>query len=110
MMLGRLGFGALYFFILQSWAITLEIVVRSLVTGSTRSCIANGSAEGKGKEKKEPEMIWRVLGYIWVLSWFVAVGPLIQQPMIDAGVFTNNGFEELKVTRMVGRWLALDVI
>jgi hypothetical protein len=72
--------------------------------------MANGSAEGKEKEKKEPAIIWKALGYIWVLLWFVAVGPLMQQPMIDAGVFINNGFEELKVTRMVGRWLALDDI
>lgn len=100
-MVGYVSFGAVYFFMLQPWVITFEIAVRYFVTGSTHSSsMVNG---------KEAGTTWKLLGYVWVLSWFVAVGPFLQQPMIDTGVFVA-GLKDSEVARMAGRWLALDVI
>ncbi|KAF5359451.1 hypothetical protein D9756_002935 [Leucocoprinus leucothites] len=98
MMLGYGGNGALLFFVVQAWAITLEVVVRYLITESTR---ANAS-------EKPPTGIRRLLGYVWVFCWFVAVTPLIQQPMVEAGLFL--GHENSALAQKVGRWLGLDVI
>jgi len=78
MMQGFLGFGAFKFFALQPWAITLEIFVGYLITGSAR-------VDG-GAKTRELGMNWRAVGYIWVFCWFVGVGHLIHQPMIDAGL------------------------
>lgn len=96
MMLGHEGSGAFYFFVLQPWAITLEAMIKYLVTGSTRP------------SDKPPALIWRLLGYSWVVSWFVLVTPFIQQPMVEAGLFFGTPGSAL--TQKVGRLLALDVI
>jgi len=96
MMQGYLGFGAFKFFALQPWAITLEVLVRYMITGSIR-------VNGDGKTQ-ELGMTWRAVGYIWVFCWFVGVGHLIQQPMVDAGTFL---LEHSELTMNVGRWLAL---
>jgi hypothetical protein len=96
MMLGRGGTGAFCFFILQPWIITLEIAVRYLITVDTPT------------NEKLPPLKWRLLGYFWVISWFFAVAPFIQQPMIEAGVFV--GPSDSRLTQSVGRWLAIDVI
>ncbi|KXN80615.1 hypothetical protein AN958_09405 [Leucoagaricus sp. SymC.cos] len=95
-----LGFGGddgvFYFFVLQAWAVTLEVLVRFLVTGSARA------------SNTPPPMGWRLLGYLWVGCWFVVVTPLVQQPMIEAGLF--KGPSNVALTQRVGRWLTLDVI
>ena len=96
MMQGFLGFGAFKFFALQPWAITLEVFVRYLITGFARI-----NDDGK---TREPGMKWRAVGYIWVFCWFVGVGHLIQQPMVDAGAFL---LERSELTTDVGSWLAL---
>lgn len=100
MMQGYLGFGAFKFFTLQPWAITLEVLIGYLITGLGR---INGDAKAQ-----ELGVIWRMIGYIWVVSWFVAIGHLMQQPMVDAGVFV--GLEHSELTRKIGRWLALEAI
>ncbi|KAF9450452.1 hypothetical protein P691DRAFT_701161 [Macrolepiota fuliginosa MF-IS2] len=96
MMLGYGGSGALYFFVLQAWAITLEMAIQYLVTGSTRP------------SNKPPALIWRLLGYAWVVSWFILVVPFMQQPMIEAGMFVT--IPRSALTQKVTKLLALDVI
>jgi hypothetical protein len=98
MMLGYGGHGAFTFFILQAWAITLELGMQYLLTGSILR--KNGN--------KSPMLIWRIVGYIWTLSWFITVSPLLQQPMAEGGLFL--GTPGSVFTRKVGRWLALDTI
>lgn len=105
MMQGYPSFGAFKFFALQSWAITFEIIVKYLITGSTRTQTQSGDGN---KSKGAKSVIWRILGYAWVISWFVAVAHHMQQPMIDAGIFV--GLEDSELTRRVGKWLALEVI
>jgi hypothetical protein len=94
MMLGYGGSGAFYYFTLQAWAITLEVAVRYLVTGAKRASV------------KPPSLIWRLLGYTWVASWFIIITPFMQQPMIEAGWFVSPLSSEL--TQKVARWLAFD--
>ena len=90
-MQGYFGFGASKFFTLQPWAITLEVLIGYLITGLGR---INGNAKAQ-----ELGVTWRMIGYIWVVSWFVAIGHLMQQPMVDAGVFV--GLEHSELTRLV---------
>jgi len=97
MMLGYGGSGAFWFFILQGWGISLEVVARYLVTGCSRPL-----------KDKPPATIWRIIGYIWVVSWFVTVAPLMQQPMVEANAFLSAPNSPL--SQKVGRLLALDVI
>ncbi|KAF7773145.1 hypothetical protein Agabi119p4_5312 [Agaricus bisporus var. burnettii] len=98
MMLGYGCRGAFTFFILQPWAITLELGIQYLLTGSI---------PGKNNNKL-PTLIWRMVGYVWVLVWFITICPLIQQPMVEAGLFLGTPGSVL--TQKVGRLLALDTI
>ncbi len=97
MMLGYGGSGAFWFFILQAWGISLEIVIQYLFTGSPRPL-----------KDQPPTIAWRLLGYVWVVSWFIMVAPLMQQPMVEANVFLSAPNSPL--SQRVGRLLALDVI
>lgn len=97
MMLGYGGKGAFWFFILQAWGISLEIMAQYIVTGCSRPL-----------HDKPPAKAWRLLGYVWVVSWFIAVAPFMQQPMIEANVFL--GAPNSPLSQRVGRLLALDVI
>lgn len=60
-------------FVLQAWAITLELGVQYLFSGSIL----------RKNDEKSPVLIWRMDGYIWTLSWLLAVSPLLQQPMVE---------------------------
>jgi hypothetical protein len=97
-MLGYSGRGACAFFIFQAWAMTLELGMQYLLFGSIL----------RKNNNKSPVLIWRIVGYIWTLSWFITVCPLMQQPMVEGGMFL--GPPGSIFTQKVGRWLALDTI
>ncbi|KAF9450467.1 hypothetical protein P691DRAFT_465638 [Macrolepiota fuliginosa MF-IS2] len=96
--LGHGGSGASsIFFRPLPWAITLEMAIQYLVTGSTRP------------SDKTPTLIRRMLGYVtWVVSWFILVAPFMQQPIIEAGIFPTMPRSAL--TQKVTKLLALNVI
>lgn len=110
MLIGRMGYGAFKFFVLQSAAISLEKVVAlswaylnsSLdVDGSDvrtnqqngHSVLKNASKRNKrsrtGPEAKPP--IWlRCVGYAWVSLWFVWSLAFMIDPMVPTGMFIGN--------------------
>ncbi|KAJ3563863.1 hypothetical protein NP233_g8663 [Leucocoprinus birnbaumii] len=63
---GEGGINFLVFFILQPWIITLEEIIQYLVTGTASS------------RNRRPKLIWRLVGYVWVFCWCVALMPLSQ--------------------------------
>ncbi|KAJ7167814.1 membrane bound O-acyl transferase family-domain-containing protein [Mycena filopes] len=71
MVLRHWGGGALWFFLLQAVAITLEECVMGLGRGL--------GITGNWK--------WKLVGYFWVWSWFAFSLPIWQDPLLHAGVF-----------------------
>jgi hypothetical protein len=79
MMLGHYG-GAIKFFMAQALVITVEDGV-----------IGVGKSYGLTDRK-----LWRILGYLWVQTWFALLLPVWIQPHVNAGFFENGiGFSVL---------------
>jgi hypothetical protein len=116
MLIGRMGYGAFKFFVLQSAAIILEKVVASGwayfnpplgIDGSdVRTKQQNGhngvkslspSASKRdersrsGPEAKSEPPIWlRCVGYTWVFLWFVWSLAFMIDPMVPTGMFIDD--------------------
>lgn len=93
MMLGKPGTGAFWFFILQGLAVTLETVVSKLLSLPGSGLAARkprNAARSTSKESaapKSPPLWTRVIGYVWVVSWFWWSLPFIVDPGIQAGTY-----------------------
>ena len=116
MLIGRMGYGAFKFFVLQSAAIILEKMVASGCAYFNPSLDTNGndvrtkpqngrsgvkslspSASKKsersrsGPEAKSEPAIWlRCVGYIWVILWFVWSLAFMIDPMVPTGMFVDD--------------------
>lgn len=94
MMLGKPGTGPFWFFILQGLAVTLETVVSKLLSlpGSGLAArkprnAALSTSKDSAAPKSPPPMWTRVVGYVWVVSWFWWSLPFIVDPGILAGAY-----------------------
>jgi len=116
MLIGRMGYGAFNFFVLQSAAIMLEKMVASgcayfnppldtdgndvrtkLQNGhnGVKSLSPNPSKKSErsrsGSEGKSEPPIWlRCVGYIWVFLWFVWSLAFMIDPMVPTGMFVDD--------------------
>jgi hypothetical protein len=75
--------------------------------GDGRTVFPYGITRGATSDKP-PQLIWRVLSYIWVDYSFTADAPLLQQPISKAGLFV--GPLNLMSAREAERVLGPDVI
>lgn len=120
MMLGKPGTGAFWFFILQGLAVTLETVVSNLLSLPGSGLAARkprnaglSTSKDSATPKSPPRMWTRVVGYVWVLSWFWWSLPFIVDPGILVGVYgPHRGmtFEQLlELVVNTYQQLAMDV-
>lgn len=70
------GSSALLFFVLQPWGIMIELAIKYLVAGSI-------------KKTEGPKLVYRLVGYIWVMFWFLVLVP-IQVGPVDKTVFYHG--------------------
>jgi len=118
MLIGRMGYGAFKFFILQSVAITLEKTVASCwayfnpplningndgaqtnrqnghdgVTDSPSYTLKRSDRSRsrlEAKNSNEPPIWLKCVGYVWVLHWFVWSLPFMIDPMVPTGMFID---------------------
>jgi len=116
MLIGRMGYGALKFFVLQSAAVMLEKMVASgwayfnppldIDGNDVRTKHRNGHNGMKnlspnaaqkserwrtGPEAKSRPPIWlRCVGYIWVFLWFVWSLAFMIDPLVSTGMFVDD--------------------
>jgi len=79
---GKLGWGAVIFFVLQGVAVVIEQVVSSSWNGSKPS-------SNSGKATSKPTLFVRSVGYIWVLSVLTLSLPFMIDPLVSAGFFAD---------------------
>ena len=108
MMLGRLGLGAFQFAVLQGLAVSAETIVSNVLRLSGSSL-----ASPRKAALPTPKLWTRIVGYVWVLSWFWWSLPFMVGPGIPAGTYgPHRGltFERLsKLTINAHHCLAMDV-
>jgi len=120
MMLGKPGAGALWFFILQGLAVTLETVVSNLLSlpGSGLAArkprnAALSTSKDPAAPKPPPPMWTRAIGYVWVLSWFWWSLPFMVDPGIVVGTYgPHRGMTFEQISELVVNayhQLAMDV-
>jgi hypothetical protein len=108
MMLGRLGLGALRFFLLEGLAVSVEMIVFNALSLSGWSL-----ASPRKAALPTPKLWTRIVGYIWVLLWFWWSLPFMVDSDILAGTYgPHRGltFKRLsKLTVNAYHRLAVDV-
>ncbi|KIJ91659.1 hypothetical protein K443DRAFT_685834 [Laccaria amethystina LaAM-08-1] len=82
MMLGKLGLGALRFFLLQGLAVSVETIVFNALSLSGW-CLASP----RKAALPTPKLWTRIVGYIWVLLWFWWSLPFMVDSDILAGTY-----------------------
>lgn len=90
MLLQRISFGAIRFFLLQAAAISFENFAAFLF-------------QLKTSKTSRPHMSLRLLGYSWVLVWFIWTLPFILDPNIESGMFQVKSESLLNVIEYLQR-------
>lgn len=108
MLLGKMGYGAASFFLLQPVGITLEILaaaIRNQVahprgrlqghahSTSNREMINGNGLKSTPKSSPTPSIWIRFIGYVWVVLWFAYSLPPMVDPLINFGMFVDPGHD-----------------
>ncbi|KAF8984061.1 membrane bound O-acyl transferase family-domain-containing protein [Cyathus striatus] len=79
MMAGQFSTGSQIFFMLQPFAIVFE-----------RAVLRHLGFFGDIRGGRKPNLVIRVLGHVWVLTWFSLTVPIIMQPIVKTGMFLHR--------------------
>lgn len=95
MLIGRLGFGAFTFFMLQPLGISIESAATFLWNlHNLPKTISSGTALTPSSSTvndvaKRPSVWIRCIGYTWVASWFIWSLTFMIDPMVQVGMFVD---------------------